>query len=79
MFGKEARSFLKELGQRVKSSSGYIPYGTTISGAADVGGCTKRKHCCSAREHWTEGQGLVVLLWRVFGCCVLFLLILLFI
>ena len=30
-------------------------------------------------EHWTEGRGLVilfggVLLWRVFACCVLFLL-----
>ena len=38
VFGKEAQSFLKELGQRVKSSSG-----TPIPGAADLCGCTKRE------------------------------------
>ena len=49
--------------QGVRAASEIVirrPYGTPISGAADLGGCAKRKHCCSAREHWTEGRGLVV-------------------
>ena len=40
-------------------------YATPISGAADLSGCSKRKRCCSAREHWTEGRGLVVVFCRV--------------
>ena len=55
MFGKEARSFLKELGQRVKSPSGdpmahrYLVQRISVA--------VQMKHCCSAREHWTEGRG----------------------
>ena len=81
VFGKEARSFLKELGQRVKMSSGDpMPYGTT-SGAANLSGCTKRECCCSAEEYWAEGRGLVVFWWWCYSggfllllCIVLLLL-----
>ena len=44
MFGKEARSFLNELGQRMKMSSGL-----TASGAANLSSCAKRECCYSAR------------------------------
>ena len=52
VFGKEARSFLKELGQRVKSPSGdpmahrYLVQRISVA--------VQMKHCCSARErsHW---------------------------
>ena len=64
---EEARSFLKELRQRSEIIIRQ-PYGTPISGAADLSGCTKRKHCCNAREHWTtEGRELVFL----GGCCII--------
>ena len=69
VFEKETQSFLKELGQRVKLSSGdpiahlYLVQRISVP--------VQRRNTAAVRG--STG----VLLWRVFGCCVLFLLFLL--
>ena len=50
----------------MKSSSGDPMAHRYLVQRISVAVYTKRKHCCSAREHWTEGRALVVIL---FGGC----------
>ena len=43
------------VGQQVKSSSGYPMAHRYLVQRISV--AVQRKHCCSAREHWTEDEG----------------------